>query len=190
MKLCFFGGTFDPPHNGHLQIALHCLNAFDRFLFIPAAQSPLKQKTPIASGIHRIKMLKLLIKDLQNTDICDYEIKNNTTSYTWSTIQFLKRNFSSDTLTMVIGADQLAKLHLWKDTEKIKENVQILCFNRNGLTSASTLKEYSVKLISDFTVPFSSSQIRQKLFESDDSLVPEMVPKPILKYIKTQHLYH
>lgn len=190
MNLCFFGGTFDPPHNGHLQIAQYCLNTFDHFLFIPAAQSPFKKKSPQASGIQRMQMLKLLIIDLPNTDICDYEIQNEAPSYSWNTIQYLKREFRPDTLTMVIGTDQLSKLHLWKNAVKIKDNVQILCFNRNGLTSSSTLKENSVKFISDFTVPFSSSQIRQKLFESDESLLPDMVPESILEFIKNQNLYH
>ena len=72
MNTFFFGGTFDPPHNGHLSIIQYCIKKSQQLILIPTRKSPLKDMPPVASPHHRIKMLELLIDDI-NHNIYQFE---------------------------------------------------------------------------------------------------------------------
>tara|TARA_B100000029_G_scaffold404695_1_gene404774 strand:+ start:680 stop:1252 length:573 start_codon:yes stop_codon:yes gene_type:complete len=189
MNLFFFGGSFDPPHFGHLKIAEYSLKMCDRFLFIPARRSPHKINAPIASSKHRKRMLEILLKDLSGVDIIDFELKNNPPSYTWTTIQFLIQTFNPNKMTMVLGADQLSQMDKWYKIEKIKQTVEILCFERNKQSTQSRMHEDSIKVISDFVVPVSSSEIRQKFHKLSNTDLHQMLPESVLNYIIEQKLY-
>lgn len=190
MNLYFFGGTFDPPHLGHLKIAKYCLSFCDRFLFIPTKKSPHKKIMPIATTTQRKNMLKLLIEDVPKAEIIDYEIKNDSPSYTWLTIQFLKTKFNPKKITMVIGADQLSRLDSWKDINKIYQNVEILCFNRGKIYPQTFFEENrSIRFITDFKIQISSSDIRAKIQREDWFHLEELISKSILNFIINNNIY-
>ena len=74
MKLFFLGGTFDPPHIGHLEIAKTCLKYCDKFIFIPSKQAPHKMEKPYFSNKQRLDMLTLIIKGHENVEIDSFEL--------------------------------------------------------------------------------------------------------------------
>ena len=135
MKIFFLGGTFDPPHLGHLRVAQECLENrhCDRFIFIPSKQNPFKNK-PFFSCENRYGMLKAMTSKMSKKIIVDsfeLESKSNV-SYSIDTIKYLTKKYQSCSLYMVIGQDILKNLNDWKDWSMIQEMVKIVCVSRPG----------------------------------------------------------
>lgn len=134
MKICLFGGTFDPPHIGHLLIAQTICEAesFDKILFIPVNIPPHKNvKTSLED---RLNMLNIAVEDNPNFEISDTEIKRGGVSYTIDTIMNIKQeyNIKSNKLSYLIGSDSLLNFHNWKNPEKILDECQIIVAIRPG----------------------------------------------------------
>jgi nicotinate-nucleotide adenylyltransferase len=164
-----YGGSFDPPHIGHLGVILHFWNIFPeckKLLLVPNYISPFK-KTKGASEENIIAMLEILIqeKSILNTIVEDVEILKKETSYTIDTIEFIKSKFPNEELYFIIGIDNLRKFPLWKEYKKILELTKLLIFDRN-LGSKSDLpqelKEFSNRIIfiDNTQIEASSSVIR------------------------------
>ena len=187
MKLFIFGGSFDPPHRGHLEIIKYCSKHSDKSLLIPAANSPLKNKPPVAEGYHRIKMLKLMIQDIDSPiEVDEWEINQSGSCYTFETIQYLIKKYPDSNFSMVMGADQLIKFHRWKNYEGIMSSVQILGFNRDSCDFTPP-DEMNLTWLKDFKVDISSSIIREKIAKGDSS-DNDLTPS-IQRYIQNNKLY-
>ena len=187
MKLFIFGGSFDPPHRGHLEIIKYCSKHSDKLLLIPAANSPLKNKPPVAEGYHRIKMLKLMIQDIDSPiEVDEWEINQSGSCYTFETIQYLIKKYPDSNFSMVMGADQLIKFHRWKNYEGIMSSVQILGFNRDSCDFTPP-DEMNLTWLKDFKVDISSSIIRGKIAKGDSS--DNDLPPSIQRYIQNNKLY-
>ena len=189
MSIFFFGGSFDPPHIGHLQIIEACFKKFDvkKFILIPTKQSPLKHEIPIAASFHRIQMLKLLINNLkQNIIIDDFEITGATPSYTYETIKHLKAIYPNCHLSMIIGEDQLICFNKWRNYRKINEAVKIIVFNRLENNNKS-IEDKGILRVSDFHVDISSTSIRN-IFSIGHSPINELTTS-VHDYIVNNKLY-
>ena len=189
MNIYFLGGSFDPPHLGHLKIIQSCFKEFDvnQFILIPTNRSPLKKNIPIATAFHRIQMLKLLINNI-NKDIIidDWEVKRDAPSYSYDTIKHLNIIYPHSHLSMIIGKDQLECFKEWKNYKKILDTVELIVFNRSE-NNHELIKDIEFRLISDFQVDISSISIRENLSNgklSQNDLIPE-----IYHYIQENELY-
>ena len=187
MNLYFFGGSFDPPHIGHLSIIQSCILKSQQFLLIPAQQSPIKDHIPEASAFHRKQMLELLIHDINHpVTIDDWEINNPAPNYTYETIKHLQTVYPQSKLHMVIGGDQLANFSKWKNYKKIMDIVHIVAFNRKKF-QYKILAGMQISFLKDFQMDVSSMAIRNKISEGHlprNDLTPE-----ILEYIQINNLY-
>mgnify|MGYP005721753315 FL=1 len=98
MKTCIFGGTFDPPHIGHLLIAQTIIESenFDRLIFLPAFLSPIKQGRMISPPEKRLKMLNMALINNDNFEISDFEIKKGDISYTVDSISYFSNEMKID----------------------------------------------------------------------------------------------
>lgn len=189
MNIYFFGGSFDPPHLGHLKIIETCLNRFDmaHFILIPANESPLKKNKPIASQIHRIEMLKLLIDDFENKIIIDdWEINRNGPSYTYDTIEYLIEKYPGCCLFMILGHDQFISLKNWKNYEKILNSVKIIVFNRFDEKFILN-QDIDIMKIEDFKINISSENIRKKI-NNGELFISDLTSK-VNHYINENGLY-
>ena len=189
MNVYFFGGSFDPPHTAHKLIYKHCISLCDKFIFLPAACSPGKNKSVISRS-HRIEMLKLLIDkdDITKVSINDFETKNNDAqSYTVDTIDYLKSTLNkNDSLYMILGSDQYNNLNNWKDYKSILNKINgIICFNRIGesISSNSFLKKI------EFNHDISSSFIRKEIISNNIKNIKCMLDSKIYNYIINNDLY-
>lgn len=183
MKIYFFGGTFDPPHKGHMLIYQHCLNLCDKFIFMPANVSPGKNK-PFANNQQRLDMLQILINKSENnlkTLIDDYEISKSEISYTIDTIFYLKNKYPKCNLNMVIGYDQYKNINKWKNYINILNNVNVVCFNRNSINSKEN--------IIDFKCDISSSQIRSSIKSNKIDNLDKYLDNDVLNYIIKNNMY-
>ena len=185
MKLGFYGGSFNPPHEGHQYIIEYCNKEFDKFLVIPNNNSPDLNKDILAPFQHRYNMLKLQLRK-KNVEIDEFEINSNQTNFTYLTIQYLMKKYNEYEIFMVLGQDQLSNLHNWYKIDFILKHTQIICFERK--TKLKNLNiPFNVKLI-NFDFPFSSSYIRERI-QMNKSIDSNIINKQVLNYIKENKLY-
>jgi len=191
VKVCLFGGTFDPPHIGHLLIAQTVCEAesFDKMMFVPAYMPPHKADvTPIN---HRLKMLELAVEGNPNFEISDIEIKRGGVSYSIETIQSIKNemNLSKDNLFYLIGSDSLSEFHTWKDPENILESCNLIVAIRPGFRP-SDIPSWILHRIQFANIPrfeISSTQIRHRWVEN--KTIRYMVTLPVWDYIEKNKLF-
>ncbi|MGI9535753.1 MAG: nicotinate-nucleotide adenylyltransferase [Desulfocapsaceae bacterium] len=115
-KIGLLGGTFDPVHNGHLQLGDRVLEKYpiDKILFIPAANPPHKNGAVVCDVGHRLQMLKLAIGDKHRFDLSEIEISRKKVSYTFDTLEEMKRSGGTGRLYhFIIGYDALSEIETW-----------------------------------------------------------------------------
>ncbi|MEE2876988.1 MAG: nicotinate-nucleotide adenylyltransferase [Candidatus Neomarinimicrobiota bacterium] len=192
MKLCLFGGTFDPPHIGHLVIAetIQESERFDKVVFIPASIPPHKEEdiSPIED---RLEMLRLALMDNDHFDVSDIEIERGGVSYTVETIEDAKARFGIDAedLYVLIGSDSLLGFHHWKQYESILHECRVIVAQRPGFRP-SRIDPKILSRIQFANIPqieVSSSQIRRRI--RNGSTIRYLVPSPVMNYIQDQGLY-
>ena len=193
MKTCIFGGTFDPPHIGHLLIAQTIIESenFERLIFVPANISPAKQGKVISSTKKRLDMLNMALVGNDNFEISDFEINKGDISYTIDTVnEFAQnRNLEKKDLYFLMGSDTLREFHKWKDPKKIMNLCNIIVAIRPGFTPSDIpqwiLDEVHFANIPQFEI--SSTNIRGRW--RDGKTIRYMVPKDVWKYINKNGLY-
>lgn len=186
MKVGIFGGTFDPVHFGHLNlaIALKELCLLDEVLFIPARVSPFKENTPpIASPEHRLAMLKLATQPINGFRVIDWEINHEGSSFTIDTVRKLSEN-SSNELHLLLSDDQVSNFYLWKEADELARLAPPLIGTREN---GETLQILNAKKVKTPILEISSTLIRQRL--SKKMYCGCLLPSSVLDYIERHRLY-
>ena len=191
MRVCIFGGTFDPPHIGHLLIAQTVCEAekFDKILFMPANIPPHKKNI---SGVNdRLAMLNLAIKGNPNFEISDMEIERGCVSYTIDTLKDIRPSVikAEDELFYLIGSDSLLGFKKWKDPKEILKNCSVVVAIRPGFRP-SDIPAWILHRIQFANIPrfeISSSNIRQRWREN--KTIMYLVTLPVWEYINHHNLY-
>lgn len=145
MRIGIFGGTFNPPHLGHKNLAMQIkdIAKLDRIIIIPSYVPPHKQTTQLASGKHRVKMCELMFsEDIFN--VSDIEIRRGGKSYTIDTIATLKKEYPGDELFLIIGSDMLLSFHEWKQYKDIISLVTLCVASRSEEISKDVLSSYAI----------------------------------------------
>ena len=191
MRVCLFGGTFDPPHIGHLLIAQTVCEVenFDKVLFIPAFSS--LHKNGITSVDHRINMTKIAIEDNPKFEYSDVDIARGGTSYTIDSIIDIKNklNLEKKEIYYLIGSDSLIDLKNWKEPKKILDEAKVIVAIRPGFRP-SDIPHWILQDVHFANIPrfeLSSSKIRSRWVE--DLTIRYMVTLPIWEYINKNDLY-
>lgn len=186
-----FGGTFDPVHRGHLELIRHVQQeyALDQIWFIPTFIPPHKENIPFATCEHRLAMLKIVIRDHSDWQICDLEIERTGISYSIDTVRTLqmRENNSAHQWFFIIGADNLCILESWKEYRELLQRVTFIAVPRPGFDLRNVSQIILDKVIVANTPmwPVSSSEIR----DSKGMLNSVWLPDKVAAYIKTHHLY-
>ena len=187
MSLFFYGGYFDPPHKGHIEIIRQCLDLSNKFIIMPTQNSPLKKTSSSTDPKHILKMLNLLIQDIdQSIVIDDFDLIRSGPSYTVDTVRYLQNKYPKDTISMVVGADQLIQFEQWKDYLHILNSVHIIGFNRNNY-DFTPLLQMNITWIKDFNMDISSEQIRKDIAKG--RLNDQYVTASIKNYVCNNNLY-
>ena len=193
MKTCIFGGTFDPPHIGHLLIAQTVFESenFERLIFVPANISPAKKNGDSSPAEERSKMLEMSLTNNPNFEISDLEIKREGISYTIDTIKEVadKLKLDKKDLFFLMGSDTLKGFHNWKNPEKIIKICNIIVAIRPGFTP-SDIPQWVLDNVRFANIPrfeVSSTNIRRRWREG--KTIRYMVPKEVWEYINEKELY-
>ena len=193
MKTCIFGGTFDPPHIGHLLIAQTVFESenFERLIFVPANISPAKKNGDSSPPEERSKMLEIALINNPNFEISDLEINREGISYTVDTIKEFVNELKLDKkdLFFLMGSDTLKSFHIWKDPEKILSLCNIIVAIRPGFTP-SDIPQWVLDSVRFANIPrfeVSSTNIRRRWREG--KTIRYMVTKEVWEYIDEKDLY-
>jgi nicotinate-nucleotide adenylyltransferase len=187
MKVFFLGGTFDPIHLGHLEMARQIKEAFkpDHFLFIPGRHNPLKQTQPGATAVQRLKMLRLALEGTA-FEIDEWELQREGPSYSWYTLQHLRDRFGTEArLSMIIGDDLLEQLPQWFRWQELQEELEFIILPRQSSNRELLPRHYRELQVPGIEV--SSTVVRDTIATGGDTTT--MLPPVIREYILQQQLY-
>ncbi len=185
MKIGILGGTFNPPHIGHLILAEEALEKLnlERVFFIPAHIPPHKEANCIEAS-HRLKMVKLSIQDERRFLCLDMEIKRGGVSYTIDTLKELKNLYPYDEFFLIIGSDLAKDFSSWKDYNKIFDLAKVVVAKR-GVWESN--QNYNFIFLDIPYVDISSSLIRERIRKGLS--IRYLVHPKVEAYIKRKRLY-
>lgn len=191
MRIGVFGGTFDPPHVGHLLLAADACDALSlqRLIFVPAAAQPFKVETPaVAAPKDRLEMISLATRGDSRYAVEDTEIRREGLSYTVDTLEEIARNNAGADLFLLIGQDTLSGFNGWKQPDRIRQLATLAVMERaDGSGSGQPPSSDGVVAISTRRVDVSSTEIRKRL--ADGKSIRGFVPEPVERYIAARGLY-
>ncbi len=178
MKIAIFGGSFDPPHKGHIAIVKKALEELDidLLIIVPAYLNPFKKSFAAPPNL-RLYWLKKIFLYEKRVQICDFEIRQNRPTYAIETVEYCKRRFAPKKIYYIIGCDNLATLHLWKNYQKLKKKVEFVVATRRGYRCHTTFKKLSVD------IPISSTQLRQ---QPAPRFLPSLLSHQIIDFYKNR----
>ena len=188
MKLCIFGGTFDPIHKAHLVIAREAAEAYalDRVLFIPSANPPHKQAGATTDFEHRYRMVELACAEDPRFEPSRLEA-GTSRSYSIVTIEKVQATLDpGDRPYFLIGADAFAEIGTWHRSRDVLEAVEFIVAARPGYEYPVPAGAH-VHRLETVALGISSSEIRYRLEAGD---MPEELPAPVAEYIRLKRLYN
>lgn len=186
-KIGVLGGTFNPPHLGHLIIADQVRDqlGLEKIIFLPSANPPhAKGKTTIDAK-HRVRMVEKAIELESQFELDFTEINRGGKSFTFDTIKSLTEQNPDIEYYFIIGADMVEDLPSWYKIDELVNLVQIVAVNR---PQYSVETAFPLIFIDVPNIEISSSTIRQKI--SDQCSVKFLLPDKVLEYIEAEGLYH
>lgn len=195
-KIGLFGGSFNPIHNGHINLAESVQNALglDKVVFIPSGKAPHKSSSEYVKACHRLEMCRLATEKNKKFEVSDFEINRTGKSYSIYTIRHFKSLYPNDDLYFLVGSDMLLCFDKWFEYKEILKNVTIAAVSRNGDdfeqldNMAEKLREFGkIIIVNNNAIIVSSTNLR-KLIKNNKDLSCYLNEK-VVKYIILNKLY-
>ena len=191
MKLGIFGGTFNPPHVGHLIVVESVCDTlhFDRIFFVPSSNPPHKLDPSLAPPLARLQMTRLAIEENSRFQVSDIEIQRGGTSYSVDTVNAFAALYPTANLSLIIGVDNMLEFNSWKDPTDILAKAGLVAMSRPGFSVHHASSELT-RLATFANVPqigISGTDIRRRLKLGRS--IRYLVPKPVEEFILRNGLY-
>ena len=192
-RIGLFGGTFDPPHLGHLCIALWARGRLrlDEVVLVPAGQPPHKAGRPVTRAAHRLAMTRLAVKDLEGFRVSTLEVRRRGPSFTVDTLRAWRRAQPRARLYLILGADGLAEFRSWHEPAEIARLATLVVAGRPGSRRSHALHpgipHARVLWLDNPTLAVSSSAVRARA-RRGLSLAHD-VPGSVARYVARHRLY-
>lgn len=185
-RLALYGGSFDPVHNGHLQVARTARDTFDldRVLFIPCRQSPHKNQGPVANEEERLEMLHLATEGIPWAAVSEIEMLLPPPSFSWITAEAMREVYPEARLFWLMGADQWAVIQSWARPDHLANLVEFIVHERQG-TISPPVPGFRVHHIQG-DHPASASKIRAS---PEESRPFHWLPPKVEQFIRSRGLY-
>ena len=183
-------GSFNPIHVGHLLVATHIREAaqLDEVWFIVSPQNPFKQNAELADENHRLEMVKLAISNIDYFKVSDIEFNLEKPSYTYITLKELSKQFSTYKFHLIIGEDNVAKFHEWKEANWILENYKVLVYSRRSTDDRrQNIIDSRLSTIDCGLFDISSTEIRNRI--KNHQSVKYFVTENVEQYITFHKLF-
>jgi nicotinate-nucleotide adenylyltransferase len=188
-RVALFGGTFDPPHLGHLEMA-RCARkecALDRVILIPCRQSPHKSRQTRASGDDRISMLECCFDDQPWAEISRIELDRPDPSFSWQTVASIADQNPHAELFWILGQDQWQVIDTWARADQLRRELTFIVFSRQG--AAGTPRDGFRACFIDLHHPAAATDIRRHLASDDSPSASKHLHPAVSTYIQRHGLY-
>ena len=193
MKIGILGGSFDPIHNGHLNMALKSYEQYnlDEVWLIPNGNAPHKDSDKMANATDRLAMCELVAEEYSFLKTCDIEITSEEYSYTYITVTKLQEMYPEHEFYFIMGADSLDYFDKWRKPEVIASVCKILVINRDEFSESDMTEKINrineifsadIRIVHCPKIDVSSTELRTKLDEKD-------VLPTVYEYICEHDLY-
>jgi nicotinate-nucleotide adenylyltransferase len=195
VKIGIFGGTFNPPHIGHLIVieSVQDQERFDTVLFVPSASPPNKQAGmqdgTLAPAADRLRMTQLAIQGNAKFEVSDIEVRRSGPSFTIDTVDALTALHPDASLSLIIGSDNLLEFHTWKSPKDIIAKTGLVVMSRPGFDLRLAHPEYArlAKVMNVPQVGISGTDIRRRVKLGRS--IRYLVPKQVEDFIRHSNLY-
>ena len=196
-RIALYGGTFDPVHRGHVEVARKVLELFEieKVVFIPAQLAPHKVGRPVTEPIHRYAMLALATQDDRRLVISTFELDAPDRRYTVDTIAEFQRRLGDDTeLFFIMGADSWSEITTWRDWERLLKMTNHIVVTRPGYDVQPAPSGLAERIFFTDAVmkDISATKIRRLASEGradNNAELEKLVPKPVADYITKYGIY-
>ncbi len=191
MNIGLFGGSFNPPHNGHLLLAETVREQFNlsTIFFIPSYIPPHKQLEHLAPGKDRLAMVECAISGNRYFKCSDIEIRKRGTSYTIQTVTEFEQRYPNSELFLIIGIDNLIDFKSWKLQEELLTKTTLIVCERPGFRRDDVPRDLlrHANFVSLMLIGISSSDIRLRV--KTGKSIRYFVPESVAEYIRSNRLY-
>ena len=198
-RIGIYGGTFNPPHIGHIQAAKQAISALQlsRLIIVPAFAPPHKAVLPANSpeAWQRLEMLRLAAAGCPQIAVSDMELQRQGVSYTFETVEALKKRFPQAELVLLMGTDMFLSFDSWMHPEKILKNASLGVFYRGDKGEKTAIEKKKAEMealgatvfpVHNAVISISSTQMRRLLAFR---CAGEFLPEGVLEYIRENRLY-
>jgi len=202
VRLGILGGTFDPPHIGHLLAAVDAYEALklDKLVFVPTAVQPFKASAKVAAAHQRLAMVKLLVGSDPRFDVDAVEINRAGLSYTVDTLETFAQRFPHAERFFLVGEDAIAAFGAWRDPDQILRLARLAILRRaneamksggggggGAAVDSETILPSGTIALATRLVDVSSTEIRERI--RDGKSIRGFVPESVAAFIETERLY-
>ena len=198
-RIGIYGGTFNPPHIGHIQAAKQAVSllGLSKLLLVPAYAPPHKSALPSNSPTprQRLEMLRIAAADSPKIEVSDLELIREGISYSVETVAQVRRDYPEAELVLFVGTDMFLSFDTWKNPDEILKNASLGVFYRGEKGERSDIQEKKaeleargarVYLVQNDVIPISSTQMRRLLAFR---CAGEFLPEGVLDYVREHRLY-
>ena len=195
-KIGLFGGSFNPIHSGHINLAVSVMEKLmlDKVIFIPSGLAPHKSSSEYADSADRLEMCRLATEEYESFEVSDYEINKSGKSYSVYTVEHFRKIFPDDELFLMVGSDMLLTFDTWFRYEDILKNAVLAAVSRNGNDFDELYKMTErlsdlgrIVVVNNDAITISSSKIRKMIKNNED--ISCYLNGKVVKYIILKNLY-
>jgi nicotinate-nucleotide adenylyltransferase len=190
MKIALYFGSFNPVHNGHIQLAEHLIDIIhvDEVWFVVSPCNPLKNQSDLIDEYLRLDMMMLAIKGNAKFKASDVEFTMPLPSYTIDTLNKLSNDFPQHLFSLLIGSDNAQVFDKWKNYNKILDKYEVFVYPRRGYDFSKTTDIYSkMKFINSPYYDISSTEIRTAIAQKKD--ITKWLHPDVFEFIIENKLY-
>lgn len=176
MRIGIYGGTFNPPHNGHLQLARTFLRQarLDEVWLMVSPQNPFKVNDDLPADDYRLRLVEAAVEGEKGLKACDFEFRLPKPSYTWNTLQALAKAYPEHEFSLLVGGDNWAAFDRWSHPQDIIAHHLLYIYPRPDYPVDTAALPSHVHVLTGTLLDISSTDIRQRLRQGEDisTLVP------------------
>ena len=183
MKVGLLFGSFNPIHQGHIDIANYFATNTDvqEVWFVVSPQNPFKTKLKLLNPAIRLSLVDMALQDEPNLKSCNIELAMPTPSYTIDTLLLLAKQYVNHQFYIIMGTDNLEKIETWKEYEQILSDFKLLVYPRKGHYGEIYKDHPNIQLANSEFIEISATEIRGKIKRKENSgMIPEIVWNTIM----------